>query len=540
VIVVTGHADVGGAIEALRQGAVDYLLKPIDPSELRARLGRIAEHRRLEEAHRESERFARSVLDSLAAHIAVLDCSGTILAVNQAWRDFAAANGAGGDSVSVGADYLEACARATGDDADTARAFAAGIHDVLAGRRPIFELGYACHAPDQRRWFVARVTPFQGDRHRRVVVAHTEITERMLAEEALRRTEQRFRSLVQNSSDIITMLTGDGGIVYQSPSIERVLGRQPEDRVGKNVFLDPIVHPDDLDRKRAFLDQAKDRPGELVSAEFRLRHGDGTWRTMEAVGQNLLSDPNVEAIIANYRDITERVEAQARALQSERLAAIGEMITALAHESRNALQRGQACLEMLAMEVPDRPRAMDFVARIERALDELRCLYEDVRNYAAPIQLGCSACNLVEVWRAAWADLEPVRQGRRAVLREVIEVADSCCLIDPFRMGQVFRNLLENALAACPDPVEITIHCTADQLDGRPSLRISVRDNGPGFTPEQKPKVFNAFYTTKTKGTGLGLAICRRIVETHGGRIALGESSGRGAEFVLDIPRGTA
>ena len=65
VIVVTGHADVDGAIEALRQGAIDYLLKPIDPDELRARLGRIAEHRRLEEAHRESERFARSVLDSL-------------------------------------------------------------------------------------------------------------------------------------------------------------------------------------------------------------------------------------------------------------------------------------------------------------------------------------------------------------------------------------------------------------------------------------------------------------------------------------------
>ena len=538
VIVVTGHADVGGAIEALRQGAVDYLLKPIDPSELRARLGRIAEHRRLEKAHQESERFARSVLDSLAAHIAVLDHSGTILAVNQAWRDFAAVNGAGGANVCVGADYFQACARATGQDAETARAFAAGIHDVLTGRRAIFELEYACHAPDQRRWFVARVTPFQGDRHRRVVVAHTDITERMLAEEALRRTEQRFRSLVQNSSDIITMLTGDGSIEYASPSIERVLGHQPEDRVGKNILLDPIVHPDDLEKKRAFLKQAKQRPGDLVSAEFRLRHGDGTWRTIEAVGQNLLSDPNVAAIITNYRDISERLEAQARALQSERLAAIGEMITALAHESRNALQRGQACLEMLALEVPDRPRAIDLVARIERALDELRCLYEDVRNYAAPIQLGCSLCNLEEVWRAAWTDIEPVRRGRAAVLHELIEVTDSRCLIDPFRIGQVFRNLLENALAACPDPVAITIHCTSDQMDGRPSLRISVRDNGPGFTQEQRPKVFKAFYTTKIKGTGLGLAICRRIVEAHGGRIELGETPGRGAEFVLNIPRG--
>jgi FixJ family two-component response regulator len=227
VIVVTGHADVGGAIEALRQGAVDYLLKPIDPSELRARLGRIAEHRRLERAHQESERFARSVLDSLAAHIVVLDRSGTILAVNQAWRDFAAANGTGGANVSVGADYLHACARATGQDAETAGAFASGIQDVLAGRRESFELEYQCHAPNRRRWFVGRVTPFHGDHQRRVVVAHTDITERMLAEEALRRTERRFRSLVQNSSDIITMLSDDGSIEYASPSIERVLGHQP-------------------------------------------------------------------------------------------------------------------------------------------------------------------------------------------------------------------------------------------------------------------------------------------------------------------------
>jgi signal transduction histidine kinase len=105
-------------------------------------------------------------------------------------------------------------------------------------------------------------------------------------------------------------------------------------------------------------------------------------------------------------------------------------------------------------------------------------------------------------------------------------------------MRQVFRNLLENALAACPDPVEIAIICTSDQRDGKPSFRISVRDNGPGFTPEQRPNVFDAFYTTKTKGTGLGLAICRRIVEAHGGKIVLGEVPGRGAEFVLNIPRG--
>ena len=94
VIVMTAQDDVAGAIEALRQGAIDYLLKPINPDELRSRLARVAEHRRLEEERRESERFARSVLDSLSANVAVVDDSGTIVAVNRAWRDFAHANGA--------------------------------------------------------------------------------------------------------------------------------------------------------------------------------------------------------------------------------------------------------------------------------------------------------------------------------------------------------------------------------------------------------------------------------------------------------------
>jgi hypothetical protein len=214
------------------------------------------------------------------------------------------------------------------------------------------------------------------------------------------------------------------------------------------------------------------------------------------------------------------------------------MVTGLAHESRNALQRGQACLEMLALEMADRPRAIDLLTRLQKAQDDLKRLYEDVREYAAPINLRLRACNVVEIWRGAWMDLEPAREGRVAVLREMVHTSDPCCHLDPFRMGQVFRNLLENSLAACPDPVEVAIRCMPDEVDGPATLQISVHDNGPGFTPEQRRKVFKAFYTTKAKGTGLGLAICRGIVEAHKGRIVLSDRPGRGAEFILSLPRG--
>ena len=216
--------------------------------------------------------------------------------------------------------------------------------------------------------------------------------------------------------------------------------------------------------------------------------GDRSGHWMSASASPLRDPEGIQGAVVIFRDITERKEEQARALQAERLAVIGEMVAGLAHESRNALQRGQACLEMLTLEVQDRPRARNLTERLQKALDDLSCLYEDVRDYAAPIVLRTRSCDLTEIWRSTWTELEPARVGRKAVLREVVDAPDPCAVIDPFRMRQVFRNLLENALAACPDPIEITIRCSAEELDGVPALRVSLSDNGPGLPFEQRSK----------------------------------------------------
>ena len=146
-------------------------------------------------------------------------------------------------------------------------------------------------------------------------------------------------------------------------------------------------------------------------------------------------------------------------------------------------------------------------------------LYEDVREYAAPIRIDASRCDPAPVWREVWADLTASAARRDVRLEEdVPEEGDRTILADGFRLAQVFRNLLENALAACPDPIHVVIACRDSELAGRPALRIGVRDNGPGFTDEQRRRLFEPFFTTKLKGTGLGLSIVRRIVEAHGGR----------------------
>src|SRR5918994_1307281 len=134
-----------------------------------------------EEAQRSLE--LQQTLDSLSAHIAILDESGEIIAVNEVWRAFAKANGTDPRKVSEGVNYLRVCDSATGLFSDVAATFAEGIRAVLSGRWESFELEYPCHSPTERRWFMGRVTPFFGTEKSWVVVAHENITERKRMEE---------------------------------------------------------------------------------------------------------------------------------------------------------------------------------------------------------------------------------------------------------------------------------------------------------------------------------------------------------------------
>jgi excisionase family DNA binding protein len=127
----------------------------------------------------------RSLLSTLPAHIAVVDSSGTIVAVNDAWRDFATSNGAIMSKVTEGTNYFEVCDSATGDQSEYAAAFAKGIRSVFSGEREEFEMEYPCHSPSESRWFVGRVMPFTNDSSLQVVVAHENITERKQMQQQL-------------------------------------------------------------------------------------------------------------------------------------------------------------------------------------------------------------------------------------------------------------------------------------------------------------------------------------------------------------------
>jgi signal transduction histidine kinase len=222
------------------------------------------------------------------------------------------------------------------------------------------------------------------------------------------------------------------------------------------------------------------------------------------------------------------------------MAAIGQTITGLAHEARNALQRGHTFLERLGWRLKDRREDLTLVDGAREALDDVLRLYEDVREFAAPIRLSFQSADLARVWREAWSDLSPARVGRDVRFQETFTGVHLACVVDAQRLKQVFRNIFDNALAACPDPVVITVVATEETAAGQPGVRLTIRDNGPGLTPEQRQRIFEPFYTTKSRGTGLGMAICERIIDAHGGMLAVGAPDGPGTEIVLWLPRNRA
>jgi two-component system sensor kinase FixL len=349
------------------------------------------------------------------------------------------------------------------------------------------------------------------------------------------RSEVKFRMLVEAAACMVVILRADNTIAYFSPYSEELTGYLESEVMGRQFV--PLFVPENA-RAEVSGQITATLAGHATKAyETPLQCRGGSQRWMVWNAQRLDEFEGSPAILAVGQDVTERREAQEQLLRSERLAGIGQMVTGIAHESRNALQRIQSCSEMLELEIADNAEAQRLIRRSQEAQDHLLHLFDEVRGFVAPIRLEQSPCRIEHVWREAWQLLDTSRRGRDASLLEKIDGCDCEFSLDRFRMVQVFRNLLENSLAACNDPLVINVSCRDVALEDQPAVELSVRDNGPGLTSDARQNVFEPFFTTKTKGTGLGMAIARRIVEAHGGQIAVGNDSSDGAEFVITLPR---
>lgn len=243
-------------------------------------------------------------------------------------------------------------------------------------------------------------------------------------------------------------------------------------------------------------------------------------------------DPNcLQACLARIEHLR---ECQRRVAQSDRLATIGQAVTSIAHESRNALQNIQARVELMELDLAHDLEKLQDLHVIKSAAHSLWRMFEELREFAAPIVLDKTSCPLRELIQRAWKSLEMLPETRLATL--AYDVADIEVSVDSLRLEQVFRNLFENALAACKSPANIEVSWSITNVPKRKMLRILVQDDGPGFSHEQRENAFEPFFTTKSKGTGLGLPICNRILEQHQGWLEIAPSSDKGACMVLMLP----
>jgi signal transduction histidine kinase len=183
----------------------------------------------------------------------------------------------------------------------------------------------------------------------------------------------------------------------------------------------------------------------------------------------------------------------------------------------------------------DEPKR-ELITDMQTAQDRLQRLFNDLRGYASPARLHVRPCNIRTLLTQAWDSIQPLHQGRAASLQDVSSASSTEWVADPFQLEQVFRNILENALAACDDPVQITVDCHVEHVGDRATLRIVVRDNGPGLTLDQQERLFEPFFTTKTHGTGLGMAIVRQIIDAHSGTVAARCGDSAGTEILIKFP----
>ncbi len=383
-------------------------------------------------------------------------------------------------------------------------------------------------------WSTRRVDDFEG-RPGLLLVAHGTVDQQP-ADEDLRSQAACLRAVLDTAVDgIIT--TDERGLVQSANSaVVDIFGFSANELIGQNIS---VLMPSPFREEHSSYMKNYLRAGRRkvigIGREVEGRRKDGTiFPCYISVSEVPLPDRRLFTGI--LRDITQPKRAEERALQAERLAAIGQTAAGLAHESRNAFQRSHACLEMLTLELEGRPSELELVERTQRALDHVHKLYEEVRDYAAPIILDRHMCDLSHLWRDAWSHLDIIRGDQRIKLVESIDVGNPSCEVDWFAIGQVFRNILENAISVCADQGSIEVRCVEHELNGCDALRISIRDDGPGIASDICGDVFEAFFTTKTKGTGLGMAIAKRIVEAHDGTIELGDH-GAGAEFIVTLPR---
>jgi len=266
----------------------------------------------------------------------------------------------------------------------------------------------------------------------------------------------------------------------------------------------------------------------------------GAFRSMAAVHK--LLDLELAIMNQTYREdlvlkmqAVEQANYERRIGESEHLATIGQLAASLAHEIKNPLAGISGAIQVLAGGLPSSHPHKPILDEALRQIDRLDSAVRDLLIYARPKAPEKSRTDLSQVVTQAATLLREEPSFRKVRVQVANHAAHQYVQADEAQMQQVMTNLLLNAAHACDGNGEIRIQLSPT-VNG---VRLEIRDNGGGMSPEVLKRAFEPFYTTKAKGTGLGLSICKRIVEAHNGQLTIESQAGRGTRVVIELPAGT-
>jgi PAS domain S-box-containing protein len=381
----------------------------------------------------------------------------------------------------------------------------------------------------------------------RMVGTAQDVTHWKRAEDALRASEERFRQLIENGSDIIAVIDGAGIIRYQSPSTTRLLGYTPEEMTGRPIA--EFIHPDDLAKLREFRWRVVTGQEKPTPLEYRFRHRDGAWRILQSFGKRMTEPGGEQMIVTNSRDVTDSRQMEEQFRQSQKMEAIGQLSGGVAHDFNNLLTVIKGHIGLLRIKEQVSPAMAESIQQID-----------DAANRAARLTRQLLTFSRQEVMQPADHNLNGLvanlSKMLRRLLSENIEMTVEFAPVplpirgDEGMVEQVLLNLVVNArdamsrggvlrvVTATVDLDEAAAHATPPARPGTFAC-LTVSDTGTGIAPEIRSHIFEPFFTTKGvgKGTGLGLATVYGIMQQHGGWITMESEVGRGTTFRAYFPR---
>jgi PAS domain S-box-containing protein len=361
----------------------------------------------------------------------------------------------------------------------------------------------------------------------KVVRANVDITEREKGEESLIASNNNCWLLTENRQDLVEIWDVNGVIQYASRSHERLLGIPPDICEGKTVFN--LVHPDDIPNfRKQYNNMVLNKTSTQV--EFRYKHAQDYWVFIEAWGTPVMGkDGEVDYLLIEARDITERKKREKLLLNSDKLFVIEQLAAVFAHKIRNPLTTIRGFIQLLQKEV-NKPFYTNILLSEIR---QLEIIINDLLTLAKPKKLEIKKVNaktLIDQVIALFKSQE--------ILNHVEIIQEYCSDLpliycDATLIKQVFKNILENAVDAMPEGGTIKIQTNWDS----DCIQFRFIDSGNGISEERLKNIGQPFYSIKEKGTGFGLTLAMKIAHEHGGNISIVSKINMGTivDFILPI-----